>query len=56
MVGVGYYVFGLLIGAGLCWVLAPLWQGFVKGVSEARSDVSGGAVSSMAPLRNRSGA
>lgn len=37
MVGVGYFVLGLLIGAGVCWVLAPLWQGFVQGLSEARS-------------------
>lgn len=41
MAEVGYFVLGLLIGAGLCWVLAPLWQGFVQGLSEARSGRGG---------------
>lgn len=56
MAEVGYFVLGLLIGAGLCWVLAPLWQGFVQGWSEARSDASRGAVGSIALLRSRNGA
>lgn len=38
MGAVGYFVLGLLIGAGLCWVLAPLCQGFIMGWSEVRSD------------------
>lgn len=40
MAEVGYFVLGLLIGAGLCWVLAPLCQGFILGWSEVRSDCS----------------
>lgn len=40
MVEVGYFLLGLLIGAGVCWVLAPLCQGFILGWSEVRSDCS----------------
>ena len=55
MVEVGYFILGLLIGAGMCWVLAPLCRGFVQGFSEARLDGSGGGKLD-GPLRSRSDA
>lgn len=45
MVEVAYFVIGLLIGAGMSWVLLPVCQGFVQGWSKVRqarsTDVAG---------------
>lgn len=42
MIEVVYFVTGLLIGAGMSWVLVPVCQGFVQGWSEVRRTRTGG--------------